>query len=154
MTIANNYEPVKSQTNGTVKTFTFNYSLLNEKYIEVYLETDGELSLVPESDYTVSYDEEGGEVTFKQAPASGSYVIIARNVPLDQTTPYRTSSGFPADRVEENMDKLTAITQQLNDGLERAPKLPVGTSGIDLSLLFCRWSSYGCLSRGYFYIYI
>ena len=134
MTIANNYEPVKSQTNGTVKTFTFNYSLLNEEYIEVYLETDGELSLVPESDYTVSYDEEGGEVTFKQAPASGSYVIIARNVPLDQTTPYRTSSGFPADRVEENMDKLTAITQQLNDGLERAPKLPVGTSGIDLSL--------------------
>lgn len=134
MTIANNYVPIKQAGNGSTKSFTFDFRLLEEDYLVVFQEINNTQTVVSEDDYTVNMEEVGGTVDFKTAPAAGTYIIITRNVPLDQLTPYRTSSGFPADRVEENLDKLTAITQQLSDGLDRAPKLPVGTTGVDVTL--------------------
>lgn len=134
MTIANNYVPIKQAGNGSTKSFTFDFRLLEEDYLVVFQESNNTQTVVSEDDYTVNMEEVGGTVDFKTAPAAGTYIIITRNVPLDQLTPYRTSSGFPADRVEENLDKLTAITQQLSEGLDRAPKIPVGTTGVDVTL--------------------
>lgn len=134
MTIADNYTPIKQLGNGVTVNFSFDFSLLDESYIRVYQEIDGVQTLVDPEKYDVDFQSSGGSVTFKEAPADGTYIVIGRDVPLDQDTPYKTSSGFPANRVEENLDKLTAITQQLSDDVERAPKLPVGTVGIDLNL--------------------
>lgn len=134
MTIANNYVPIKQAGNGNTKSFTFSFRLLADDYLVVFQEINNIQTVVSEDDYTVNMEEVGGTVDFKTAPAAGTYIIITRNVPLDQLTPYRTSSGFPADRVEENLDKLTAITQQLSEGLDRVPKLPVGTTGVDVTL--------------------
>lgn len=134
MTIADNYSPIRQLGNGVTVNFSFDFSLLDESYIRVYQEIDGVQTLVDPEKYDVDFQSSGGSVTFKEAPADGTYIVIGRSVPLDQDTPYKTSSGFPANRVEENLDKLTAITQQLSDDVERAPKLPVGTVGIDLNL--------------------
>ena len=134
MTIANNYVPIKQAGNGNTKSFTFDFRLLEDDYMVVFQEINGVQTVVNSDDYTVNMEEVGGTVNFNTAPAAGTYIIITRNVPLNQLTPYRTSSGFPADRVEENLDKLTAITQQLSEGLDRAPKLPVGTTGVNLTL--------------------
>lgn len=134
MTIADNYSPIKQSGNGVTVNFSFDFSLLDESYIRVYQEIDGKQTLVAPEKYDVAYQSSGGSVTFKEAPAAGTYIVIARQVPLSQETPYKTSSGFPANRVEENLDKLTAITQQLSDDVERTPKLPVGTSDVDLNL--------------------
>lgn len=134
MTIADNYNPIKQLGNGVTVNFSFDFSLLDESYIRVYQEINGVQTLVDPENYDVDFQSSGGSVTFKEAPAAGTYIVIGRNVPLDQETPYKTSSGFPANRVEENLDKLTAITQQLSDEAARAPKLPVGSSDIDLNL--------------------
>lgn len=134
MTIANNYVPIRQEANGNTKSFTFDFRILDDDYLVVYQEINGKQTVVDSSDYTVNAQEVGGTVDFNTAPAAGSYIIITRDVPLDQLTPYRTSSGFPANRVEENLDKLTAITQQLKESVDRAPKLPVGTAGVDVTL--------------------
>lgn len=134
MTIANNYVPIRQEANGNTKSFTFDFRVLDDDYLVVYQEINGKQTVVDSSDYTVNAQEVGGTVDFNTAPAAGSYIIITRDVPLDQLTPYRTSSGFPANRVEENLDKLTAITQQLKESVDRAPKLPVGTVGVDVTL--------------------
>lgn len=134
MTIANNYVPIRQEANGNTKSFTFDFRVLDDDYLVVYQEINGKQTVVDSSDYTVNAQEVGGTVDFNTAPVAGSYIIITRDVPLDQLTPYRTSSGFPANRVEENLDKLTAITQQLNEAVNRAPKLPVGTAGVDVTL--------------------
>lgn len=134
MTIANYYVPIRQEANGNTKSFTFDFRVLDDDYLVVYQEINGKQTVVDSSDYTVNAQEVGGTVDFNTAPAAGSYIIITRDVPLDQLTPYRTSSGFPANRVEENLDKLTAITQQLKESVDRAPKLPVGTAGVDVTL--------------------
>lgn len=133
MTLASNYDPTKQATNGQTTSFTFDFDLIDESYLEVYLETDGEQTLVDGGDYTVSFETSGGNVNFKTAPAAGSYVIISRKVPMTQETEYKTSSGFPAVRVEQDLDKLTAITQQLQDASDRSLKTALG-SNVNLTL--------------------
>ena len=134
MTLANNYNPTKQLANGVTTSFTFNYDMINKDYAAVYQEVDGVQTIVDSDLYTVEFNNNGGNVIFKTAPAAGVYIVIGRSVPLDQTTPYKTSSGFPANRVEENLDKMTAITQQLANESDRSPKIPLGTAGVDLNL--------------------
>ena len=134
MTLANNYNPTRQLANGVTTSFTFTYDMINSEYAAVYQEADGVQTLVDPGLYTVEFDVNGGNVVFKTAPAAGTYIVVGRSVPLNQETPYKTSSGFPANRVEENLDKLTAITQQLADDSERSPKIPIGMTGVDLNL--------------------
>ena len=134
MTLANNYNPTKQLANGVTTSFTFTYDMINSEYAAVYQEVDGVQTLVDPGLYTVEFDVNGGNVVFKTAPAAGTYIVVGRSVPLNQETTYKTSSGFPANRVEENLDKLTAIIQQLADDSERSPKIPIGMTGVDLNL--------------------
>ena len=125
MTIADNYNPIRQQGNGTTTSFSFSFPLLNESYIRVYKELNGTQTLVNKGEYTVSFTETGGIVTFHKAPENGAIVVISRELPLEQDTPYRTSSGFPANRVEENFDELTMITQQLQEQVDRCVKVEI-----------------------------
>lgn len=134
MTLANNYNPTRQLANGVTTSFSFNYDMINSDYAAIYQEVDGVQTLVDSELYTIEFDDNGGNVVFKTAPVAGVYIVVGRNVPTDQETPYRTSSGFPANRVEENLDKLTAITQQLSDESNRSPKTPIGMTGINLNL--------------------
>ena len=134
MTLANNYNPTKQLANGVTTSFTFNYDMINEDYAAVYQEVDGVQTIVDSDLYTVEFNNNGGNVIFKTAPAAGVYIVIGRSVPFNQETPYKTSSGFPANRVEENLDKLTAMNQQLANESDRSPKIPLGTAGVDLNL--------------------
>ena len=125
MTIADNYNPIRQQGNGTTTSFSFSFPLLNESYIRVYKELNGTQTLVDKGEYTVSFTETGGIVTFHKAPENGAIVVISRELPLEQDTPYRTSSGFPANRIEENFDELTMITQQLQEQVDRCVKVEI-----------------------------
>ena len=134
MTLANNYNPTRQLANGISTSFSFTYDMINSDYATVYQEIDGVQTIVDSSLYTVEFDTNGGNVIFKTAPAAGTYIVIGRDVPLDQIVPYRTSSGFPANRVEENLDKLTGITQQLSNESDRSPKIPIGYQNINMNL--------------------
>lgn len=133
--LADNYNPVRQLGNGNTTSFSFGFDMISADYVEVYQEVGGVQSLVEPAEYTVNLSGSvGGTIVFNTAPAAGIYVVIARKVPLTQETPYKTSSGFSAVRTEQDFDKLTAITQQLNDEVERSVRMQVGTSDINLTL--------------------
>jgi hypothetical protein len=127
MTVADNYDIEKQETNGTTKVFSFNFYTSSKDFVKVILEVDGEQSVVPSTDYTIKLNTVGGNVTFTRAPASGGYIIITRETPREQETSFATSSGFPAKTVEGRFDKLTAMIQEIQDTDNRTPSFPVGT---------------------------
>lgn len=131
MTIGANYKPVKLSTNGITTSFSFDFELKQANYLIVVEEIDEAQQIVSPDKYSLNFNDSGGTINFHTAPDAGRFIIISRQVPQNQETPFITSSGFQAERIEESLDKLTAITQQLNDGLERTPKLPLG---VDMNL--------------------
>jgi hypothetical protein len=77
--------------------------------------------------YTVSGAgaDAGGNVTFVTAPASGVTVIIRRALALTQGTDYVENDPFPANSHEDALDRLTFITQQMQEELDRSIKASV-----------------------------
>jgi len=130
MAITDNYAPDKTIGNGVTTAFSGNWNVINEDYFRVYLESvaTGVQTLVSTSDYSLTFDADGYIVTMNTAPSSSFYLIRARDVALDQTSPYRTSKGFQGEVVENSFDKLTAIAQDLNDIFDRTPQLPLGST--------------------------
>lgn len=136
MTLADNYAPLKESGNGVTTVFSGSWMMIAVGYERVYLEnkTTGVQTLqTVGSDYTLSITTNGFSVTFLVAPASTNWVVVGRSVPQTQVIPYKTSSGFQGPVQENSFDKLTAITQELTDLLDRAPKLAIGST-LDLTI--------------------
>lgn len=133
MSVSDNYAVPKTIGNGSTVDFTFNWPALNTSYLRVYLEdaTTGIQVLQTEgggADYTVVLTSTGGTVTFNTAPTSADYVVISRVVEQNQTDPYSTSKGFQGDVVEDSFDKITLISQDQQDALDRSITFQVGSS--------------------------
>lgn len=131
MSISDNYIPVKESGNGVTTQFSANWNMIAESYARVYLEdkTTGAQTLqVNPTDYDIEFDQDGFTVTFVTAPSSDYWVVIGREVAIDQATPYKTSQGFDGKVTENSFDKLTAIAQDQQDELDRTPKFPLGSS--------------------------
>lgn len=133
MAISDNYEPVKEVGNGVTVTFTGDWAVLSASFLRVFLEdvTTGVQVPVDEGgaadEYTVAFTDSGFVVTFNTAPTSADFVVIAREVSENQTTPYHTSKGFQGSALENSLDKLTAIDQDQSDQIDRSPKFPLGS---------------------------
>lgn len=123
--ISDNYKPVKLLGNGNSVNFSFDFPLISENFLQIFREKDGVQSLVGSGEYTVDFNDEGGVVTFNNAPEEGEIIAITRKIPLEQSTPYKTSSGFPADRIEGNFDTQIAIIQQMQEQVDRCVKVLV-----------------------------
>jgi len=132
--VADNYEPVKLAGNGTTTEFSFSWPLAADDNIRVYLEdaTTGEQTL--NTDYTVSFDDKipGGTVTFTTAPTSDYYVVIGRSMAKTQEVGLTTSGGFQARVVESIVDRLTMQIQDLQEQVNRAILVPLGTAEEDV----------------------
>ena len=129
--INDNYSPVKLVGNGTTVDFSFNWNVLASAYIRVYLEeiaTGTQTLQTLGSDFTLDFDETGGTVTFITAPTSAYYVIIAREIEINQQKPYTTSTGFDGSSIESSFDKVTGAVQDVNALAQRAVVLPLGSS--------------------------
>lgn len=135
MTVANNYDPIRQEGNGVTTSFSYSFDVASINDIVVYQNIDGVQSVVPDTDYEVEVqeieDEDNpplnptptGNVVFYTPPAAGTIIVIDRRTPQTQETPYKTSSGFPAVRVEQNFDKLTLMVQELQDASNRSIKV-------------------------------
>ncbi len=137
MSISDNYTPIKALGNGVTTTFSGSWKMISEDYSRVWLEsvaTGVQTLKVLDTDYTVAISDSGFVVTMAAAPTNANYVVIGREVPKDQLDPYKTSKGFQGSVLEGGLDKLSAITQDLQDQVDRTLKLKVGTaiSGIEL----------------------
>lgn len=113
--------------NGSTTAFTYNFKLLDQAHIKVLV--DGATKSLG-THYTVSGVgvSTGGTVTFVTAPANAAKVVLVRNASLAQLTNYVANSAYNATRVMSDLDKLVALTQQLQEQLSRAYKVLEGYS--------------------------
>jgi len=128
MTVSSTTTKVSYSGNGSTTAFAYTFKIFDEDDLTVILRTDAtgtEAVQTKTSDYTVSGvgDANGGNVTFGTAPASGKTVVIRRSAALTQTTDYTPNDPFPAEEHENALDKLTFLTQQIQEEVDRSIKL-------------------------------
>lgn len=135
MAISDNYVPTKTLGNGVTVLFTASWNVIASSFIRVFLEnttTGVQVLQTLDTDYSLSFSGSGLTVDFTigTTPPSTEFVIIAREVALNQIVPYRTSQGFQGSVQENSFDKLTAMVQDQQDSFKRTLTFPVATSGI------------------------
>lgn len=136
MSLSDNYKPVKYIGNGVTKDFSFNFNMIDSAYCRVFLqdiETGEQTPKTIEVDYTLNFGDDGGQVSMKVAPTTEQYIVVYRDVSLDQKSDFRVGDTFSATKIEEEFDKQMAAIQQMEDGLNRSPKVPEGYS-VNLTL--------------------
>jgi hypothetical protein len=100
---------------GTQTIFTYDFGYVES--LDLYIVVNGEL-MTEYSQYTIESDniDEGGQVVFVTAPATGLIVQIIRFTTRSQNVDYVETQPFPADTHEWNLDKITYILQELIKG--------------------------------------
>jgi hypothetical protein len=120
--------------------FSYNFRIENKNQLKVYDNNVGSTNsilLVVDTDYTVSGlgVDGGGIITMTTAPATGRTVYIRSNYLLTQDTDLNSQGGFFPDVHESSFDKLTFISQQLSDRIDRAATVSENYAGtLPLSL--------------------
>jgi len=124
--------------NGVTTEFAFPYRFLANADLQVILvATDGtETVQVLNTDYTVAGagSDSGGTVTMIVAPASGAQLVVYRELELTQEVDYITGDSFPAETHEQALDRLTMITQQIDEEVGRSLKFAVSVEDPDVTL--------------------
>lgn len=131
MSISDNYIPINEQGNGVTVDYSANWAMLNAAYFLGYLElisTGVRTPIVVGTDGTLVFDNSGFTFTFNSSPSALYNVIIGRDVTVDQGNPYRTAKGFQGAVIENSFDKLTAICQDLRDGVNRSVQFALGST--------------------------
>jgi len=138
MTIAETTSQTRNSYTGngiaTVYNFTFivleeSNQVLNRDYtIEVTLSENNIDTIQQEGvDYTVQLGENGlGTVTFTTAPTATQTITFLSSIPRTQSTDYINigTDKFPADSHEGTVDKLTLISREQDEAVNRAILLP------------------------------
>ena len=117
--------------NGSVVAFSYTFKIFSASEALVYVRTNatGAESLRTQGSGSTNYGisgvgaANGGTVTFVTAPTSAETVLIKRATGLQQNTDYQPADPFPAESHEEALDKLTHITQELQEELDRSFKV-------------------------------
>jgi len=117
--------------NGSTTVFAYNFKIFADTELTVIVRTTatGAESVraigTGSTNYAVSGVgvTSGGNVTFVTAPTSAETVVILRSTGLSQGTDYQPATAFPALSHEDALDKLTHITQELDEELSRSFKV-------------------------------
>jgi len=114
---------------GSTTVFYYDFEVLKAEDIKcIVIDTDGnETELVYQTDYTV--DLTNSSVSLSTPLRNGYTLVIYREVDLTQETEYPENSPFPAKSHERALDKLTMITQQLAEKVDRAIVKSISESG-------------------------
>jgi microcystin-dependent protein len=126
MTVTTTNSKTEQLADGVQDVFPYSFVLPDAAWLQVYY--DSTLIL---SGYTVDGigDPSGGDVTFTTAPPAGVTVTLLRVAPETQQVDYQPYDSFPAETHEDALDKLTMITQQLQEQINRAVTEPIGGGG-------------------------
>ena len=118
--------------------FTFRAIEGNEEDIKCYtISTTGTLTLLTYStEYTVALNANGagGTVTVVDAESTGTKLLVFRETTNTQESDYDDYNQFPADTVEEDFDKRTLRSQEIDDEISRALKVNIASTASSLSL--------------------
>lgn len=145
MTVSTDTNKTEPQVMGGSLTYDFSFRVLLKDPTEGAAEqaikaaiSDGtnETVLTYGTDYTVSLNPDGlgGTITLADAKTSDYTLTIYREYSPTQGSDYENFNSFPAETLEENLDKLTMITQQLQEQINRSVRVGI-TSDIDPEVL-------------------
>ena len=94
-------------------------------------------------------EENGGQINMVTAPALGETLVVVRRTGKTQETEYVTGGAFTAKGHETALDKLTLITQDLQEQIDRAPRMSESSLSSTpvvpepSGLKYLRWNSDG-----------
>jgi hypothetical protein len=147
MTVSSTTTKASLSGDGTQHSFAYGFKIFADADLEVYIrDSSGNETLKTINTHyivTGAGNEAGGNVLFKyntgdssdahysatdNRPASGETVIIKRVLTLTQGTDYVANDPFPAESHEEALDRLTFISQQMQEELDRSIKASVGNT--------------------------
>ena len=129
MTVSTTTNKVSYSGTGSQTVFAYGFKIFADGDLDVYIRssTGTETLQTITTHYTVSGagSDSGGNVTFVTAPGSTDTVVIQRKLDLTQGTDYVANDPFPAASHEDALDRLTFITQQIQEEVDRSIKASV-----------------------------
>lgn len=134
MTVSNTTNKVIRDGDGSLLTFGYTFKIFADADLDVYIRaangTETLKSLSTNYTVTGAGNTSGGNVVFAsgQAPANTEKVVIQRKLGLTQGTDYTPNDPFPAASHEDALDRLTFITQQIQEEVDRSIKASVGNT--------------------------
>ena len=148
MTVSSSTTKVSLSANGTQHSFAYTFKIFAAADLEVIVRTSAGTETVQTNNtnyiVTGAGNANGGNVLFKfntgtssdahydastdHRPASGTTVIIRRKLTLTQGTDYVENDPFPAAAHEDALDRLTMVTQQIQEEVDRSIKASTGNT--------------------------
>lgn len=122
--------PISSQVpiigyvaNGVTKSFAFPFAILSADDLKVKAGAD-----VVTTGFSIAGvgDRDGGSVTFTDAPASLTPIILYREVTLDRTTDYQENGDLLAIVLDDDLDRIWMALQDQLLLSDRALRSPLG----------------------------
>ena len=142
MTVSSTTTKNSYSGNGSTHSFAYGFKIFADADLTVIIRSSTGVETVRtlNTHYIVTNagNDSGGNVLFKFntgtssdahfsssdfRPASGETVVIRRNLTLTQGTDYVENDPFPAESHENALDRVTFITQQLQEELDRSFKV-------------------------------
>ena len=114
--------------NGSTTAFTYNFKITDEDDIQVIIRSANGTETVKTltTHYTVAgVGGNSGTVNFSSGniPASGETVVLRRSTPQTQAMDLIDNDPMSADTIETAHDKVTSISQELQEQVDRSIKL-------------------------------
>ena len=114
--------------NGSTTAFTYNFKITDQDDIQVIIRSANGTETVKTltTHYTVAgVGGNSGTVTFTSGnfPASGETVVLRRSTPQTQAMDLIDNDPMSADTIETAHDKVTSISQELQEQVDRSIKL-------------------------------
>ncbi len=130
------YTPLSYSTNGSLVIFPVTFDFFDTSDIVVKLRTTstGADTLLTEglhydvTGLTGSDPYTGGNVVAVETYDSGFTLSITRSTTQTQTTDLKQSGPLPSDDIEDSLDRLTMMSQELQEQSDRSLKFPVSDS--------------------------
>lgn len=135
MTVENTISKTGKQVMGSL-TYDFSFDVLLKDPTEEAAKkaikcsvSDGttETSLVYGKDYSVSLNtnHKGGRVTVVDPKNAGWTIVVYRSYDETQESDYNDFDGFPAETLEQCLDKVTMLIQEIKEELARCVKVAI-----------------------------
>jgi hypothetical protein len=126
MTVSSSTNKASYNGNGSTTVFAYNFKIFDQDDLTVIIRSATGVETVKTitTDYTVSGvgNDGGGNVTMGTAPASGETITILREQDLVQELDLVPNDPFPANLMEDALDRLTFMVQQHDEELARSIK--------------------------------
>ncbi|MFD2235459.1 hypothetical protein [Phaeospirillum tilakii] len=128
MTLATTTSSVSYVGNGVTTTFDFGFEIPAGALVVTLTETDA-VTILDASAYSATGlgSSAGGSVTLKAAPTSGQTVTLRRVLTPTQSVALVTGAAIYADVLEAALDRAAMVDQQLQEQIDRAVLVPVGS---------------------------